>query len=294
MKYSHNVTGALQEAKRRGRNRVSDFAAIEDTGLIVTPAKTRALHRLLSKGKVTMAFQPIWNVAHGTVLAFEALARPAADYGFAGPQEMFDLAEHLGHAHELDTVCVRSILARAAELPDDVLLFMNLSPQTLVHDLFTQTTLLEAVVSAGLSPSRIVLEITERSNVELEEIVQQVKFLRLMGFKIALDDIGTGNAGLEMLSELSADFVKIDRAVVKRALIDGAAYGVLVAIITIARQSGIAVIAEGIENAEMLALVQQLKGQYGQGYMLGRPSETIPDVNALRDFIPCSVSSMSR
>ena len=89
-----------------------------------------------------------------------------------------------------------------------------------------------------------------------------------------------------MLSQLSVDFVKIDRAVVSRALTDWAAYGVLVSILAIARESHMAVIAEGIETPEILALVQQLKVQYGQGYLLGRPSETILDAETLQNLLP--------
>jgi len=238
-----------------------------------------------------VAFQPIWNLATGTVLAFEALTRPAADYGFSGPQELFDIAEHMGRAHELDAVCVEKTLAHAAKLPDDALLFMNLTPQSLVHDLLTGAILLEAVVSAGLEPSHVVLEITERSIVKVAEIVQKAKFLRLMGFRVALDDAGAGNAGLEMLSQLPVDFVKIDRAVVINALTDQAVRSVFAGITTIARESQICVVAEGIENAEMLAFVQQAGVQYAQGYLLGRPSETIPGVSALQDLNPLTYAS---
>jgi diguanylate cyclase (GGDEF)-like protein len=276
---------ALAEAKRRGRNTVVAFEEIRGRISIISPARSHALRRLLAEGTVSVVFQPIWDLERGRLLSFEALSRPAAIYGFDGPQEAFDLAEKLGQAHKLDAICIRAVLARAPELPADSLLFLNLTPQTLVHDLITCATLLEATVSAGLSPSRVVLEITERSIVEVDEIVQKVKFLRMMGFQMALDDVGAGNAGLEMLSQLPVDFVKIDRAVVNRALTDRAAYGVLVGIIAIARESHIAVIAEGIETPEMLALVQQLQVQYGQGYLLGRPAETIPVADTLQDLL---------
>jgi EAL domain-containing protein (putative c-di-GMP-specific phosphodiesterase class I) len=280
------AAAALAEAKRQGRNRVLAFAAIAGTVPILSSTKIQAFRGLLNEGTMTIAFQPIWDLATGTVLAFEALARPAASYGFAGPQEMFDIAEHIGRAHELDVICVRAILARAADLPPDVLLFLNLTPQTLVHDLLTGATLLEAVVSAGLIPARVVLEITERSIVQIEEVVQKVKFLRLMGFRVALDDAGAGNAGLEMLSQLSVDFVKIDRAIVIRALTDQAAHGVLTGITAIAHESDISVVAEGIETPEMLDMVQRLKVQCAQGYLLGRPSVTIPAASTLHDLSP--------
>jgi diguanylate cyclase (GGDEF)-like protein len=278
------ATLALREAKRRGRNRVLPFEAIEGSVRVLSPEKTRAVRRLLSESKMRVAFQPIWNLSTGTLLAFEALARPAAEYGFAGPQEMFDIAEQMGRAHELDLVCIRAILARAAELPPGALLFMNLIPQTLVHDLLTGALLLEAVAEAGLNPSRVVLEITERSIVDLVEVVEKAKLLQLLGFQVALDDTGAGNAGLEMLSQLSVQFVKIDRAIVSNALTDRTARSVFAGITTIARESRTPVIAEGIETPEMLDFVRQVAGQYVQGYLLGRPSETIPEIGTLQDL----------
>ena len=280
------AAAALREAKKQGRNRVVNFAKIEAKVSIITSEKLQALRRFLNEGKMTVAFQPIWNLAQGKILAFEALTRPDANYGFSGPQELFDIAEHMQRAHKLDVICLRTILARAHELPADTLLFLNITPQTLVHDLLTEAVLLEAVTSAGLQPSRVVLEITERSIVEIKEVVQKVNFMRSLGFQVALDDAGAGNAGLEMLSQLAVDFVKIDRDVTNRAVTDQAAYSVLVGITTIAHESHISVIAEGIENLEMLSLVQQVGVQYGQGYLLGRPAETIPAINTLQELIP--------
>jgi len=278
------ATAALQEAKRRGRNRVLTFESLEGSVPITSSAKIQALRQLLSERNMTIAFQPIWSLATGSVLAFEALARPAADYGFSGPQELFDLAEQMGRAHELDVICLEKILARAAELPPDTLLFMNLTPQALVYDQLTEVILMEALARAGLNPSRVVLEITERSIEKLTEVVQKARSLQSMGLRVALDDAGTGNAGLELLSQLSLDFVKIDRTVVANALTDKAVRSVFSGITTIARESHISVIAEGIENAEMLGFVQQAGVQYAQGHLLGHPNEMIPEASALRNL----------
>jgi diguanylate cyclase (GGDEF)-like protein len=277
---------ALQEAKRQGRNRVLTFETIACDASFVPLAKRQAVRRLLNDGLLTIAFQPIWDLATGTVAAFEALTRPAAGSGFAGPQELFDVAEQMGRAHELDAVCVQAILARAAELPPNVLLFLNLTPQSLSHDLLTGTILREMVSKAGLEPSRVVLEITERSIVKLEEVVQKARYLQMLGFRIALDDAGAGNAGLEMLSQLSVDFIKIDRAVVANALTNPVVRSVFAGISTIARESHIAVVAEGIETIEVLDFVQQAGAQYAQGYLLGRPAAVISEVKTLQDVLP--------
>lgn len=277
---------ALREAKQHGRNCVVTFEALGEGASILSFAKARSMRRLLSEHKLTVAFQPIWDVEQGTILAFEALMRPAEEYGFASPQEVFDIAEQMGHAHELDYVCLPAILARAADLPPGTMLFVNLSPQTLVHDLLIESVLVESIEAAGLTIDRVVLELTERSRVPLRDIVKETKQLQRLGFRLALDDTGAGNAGLEMLSQLQVDFVKVDRAVVANALLDKTAHAILDGIQTIAREANVYVIAEGIENLELLELVERVGIQGVQGNLLGHPSETIPDVQTLQEQSP--------
>jgi EAL domain-containing protein (putative c-di-GMP-specific phosphodiesterase class I) len=191
----------------------------------------------------------------------------------------------MGRAHDLDAVCRAAILGRAAELPPDALLFMNVSPQTLDHDLLAGNALVDAVLAAGLTPDRVVLELTERSMARLDVVVQEAKRLRSLGFKLALDDAGAGNAGLEVLSQLPVDYLKIDRSVVANALTSRSARAVLAGIIAIAGETDAYVIAEGIETVATLALVKEIgtveRGAnwrvHGvQGYLLGRPDVRLP------------------
>jgi diguanylate cyclase (GGDEF)-like protein len=277
---------AISEAKRRSHNTIVAFEDIRESACLIAPAKVHALRRLLRERQINTVFQPIWDVEQNRLLAFEALSRPPVEYGFSGPQEAFDIAEKIGRAHELDYICVHAILERAAELPSDALLFLNLTPQTLDHDVLTGAILLEAVLSAGLTPDRVVLEITERSVVRLDVVVREASKLRSMGFRLALDDTGAGNAGLEMLSQLPVDFVKIDRALVVKALDGATARAILTGITTMARQMNSYVIAEGIEDVEMLRLVQEVGAQAVQGYLLGRPTHALPSAQELQALCP--------
>jgi diguanylate cyclase (GGDEF)-like protein len=277
---------AVSEARRRNHNTIVTFEDIRESVTLIAPAKVHALRRLLGEGRVNVAFQPIWDLGQDRLLAFEALTRPPVDYGFSGPQEAFDIAEKIGRAHELDYVCIRAILARAAELPPNALLFLNLTPQTLDHNVLTGAVLLEAVLSAGLTPQRVVLEITERSIVRLEVVVREAKKLRELGFRLALDDTGAGNAGLEMLSQLAVDFVKIDRSILVKALTDESARTIFTGITAMARQMHSYVIAEGIEDVEMLDLVQEVGAQAVQGYLVGRPNQVLPSAQELQALRP--------
>jgi EAL domain-containing protein (putative c-di-GMP-specific phosphodiesterase class I) len=276
---------ALYEAKRRGGNQVAHFDDIRDHITVTTSETSAAVRRMIGERGIATVFQPIWNLAEGSLLGVEALTRPNAEYGLSGPLEAFDIAQQIGRVHELDAACVTSALAIAPDLPPDVLLFLNICPQTLDLDGDHDDWILDAVRRAGLPTSRIVLEITERFGGRTASIVKSIEQLRRHGFKIALDDVGTGNSGLEMLRQINAEYVKLDRSIVAAAATDPTARAVLMAMATFARQTGAYVIAEGIEDQDTLAFLHTIDRhdnrpktiiQGGQGYELGRPSPWSP------------------
>jgi diguanylate cyclase (GGDEF)-like protein len=289
---------AVYEAKRHGGATIVHFGDIRDRVAVTRPDEVRALHRLLGQGAVTSAFQPIWNLGSGSLLGVEALTRPAPDSGLSNPAQAFDVAEQIGRVHDLDALCVRSALRSAADIPPGALLFLNIAPQTL--DLETgDDWLLRAVRGAGLEPGRVVVEVTERFGGRTASVLKSLRRLRAQGFKLALDDVGIGNSGLEMLREVGAEFVKLDRSIVVAAPQEPNARAVLMAMATFARETGAYVIAEGIEDEHLLQWVRTVDEriprdaatmiQGGQGYGLGRPVPEIPAAGArLRTPAPAS------
>ncbi len=270
---------ALFEARKRGAGGTVSFREIEDLSEVVTAQKVRAVRRLLEEAAVTAAFQPMLSLEDGSVFAFEALARPEPGLGLAGPGEAFDVAIAIGRAAELDDLCRRAIFADAHLLPDGALLFVNVAPQALDGEQLSGDSLIRLADAAGLGRERVVLEITERFSGRVDRVVAEATRLRSLGFKLALDDVGAGNSGLEMLRDLAVDYVKIDRQVVSRAMTDPSARAVLTSVATFSRETGAYVIAEGIENDSMLEFVRGLdvEGdrravQGAQGYLLGRPA----------------------
>ena len=270
---------SVYEAKRSVGSAIVVFDDISSTATINQPGRVRALGELIEAGEVDVAFQPIWDLDRNEIFGYEALARPSVRYGFSGPGELFELAEKVGNAHLLCDLARRSALRAAADLPPHMLLFLNVSPKSLERDTLAGTSLVDAVNAAGLAPHQVVLELTEHATTRLRHVVREVARLRGLGFKIALDDVGAGNAGLELLCSVAVDFVKIDRSVVKSAGDDVSALGVLEAVIAYATRTGATVIAEGIENAAQLALVREPSAERalrppvraGQGFLLGRP-----------------------
>jgi diguanylate cyclase (GGDEF)-like protein len=271
---------ALYEAKRRGRDTIVCFDEIADSVNVFSPRKAELVRRLIAEDLLSIAFQPIWDIDSTRPLAFEALARPAPELGLGGPQEAFDIAERIRQVYELDSVCIRKALASVPNLPAGSTVFLNVSPATLAHPSFDPNAFVAQVRAAGVEPNHVVIELTERRIEDQGAIVERARTLRSLGVRMALDDTGSGHAGLEILSKLRLDFVKIDRILLVKAIHDAGARGVLAGIIAIARETGSYLIAEGIENRELLDFACRahdpgntttagIRGM--QGYLLGKP-----------------------
>src|SRR5581483_10475102 len=241
----------------------------------------KALQQLLLDRELDMAFQPIWDLQEDRVLGYEALARPPAHYGFSGPEQLFTVAHGSKMVHELDVLCFESIVRCVKYLPQDVLLFVNVSPATLEHPEFDPRRLTYGITKRGFDPARVVLEVTERAISDVERVVERALAFRENGVKLALDDAGAGNAGLWMLSILPVDYIKIDGSIVNRALTDKTCRAVLAGIAAIAQETQSVLVAEGIETKEALEFIKSHGSEPGdligkiravQGFLIAKPA----------------------
>ncbi len=273
---------ALYEAKRRGRDQTVSYAELGAEHIATTPEQLRGLRQLLADGAVSSAYQPIWHIDRHSILGYEALARFAPGYGLGGPGPAFEAAERIGRTAELDALCRASAFGGVGDLPEAALLFVNLAPAALGHPSLGDDPLLAAVAAAGLRPEQIVFEITEQTSVDRALLVAECRRIAALGFQLALDDVGSGNAGLELLRHLPVHFLKVDREIVVSAGSSPAARAILHAVCGIAQSTGSYVIAEGIETAEQLDYLATMPDGPGiivhgvQGYLLGRPDPVIP------------------
>jgi diguanylate cyclase (GGDEF)-like protein len=268
---------ALYEGKLRGRN-IAVLYTHEDSAAPVFPAaKVNAIRKLLDEGRIEAAFQPIWSLQTGAIFGYEGLSRPDADYGLTGPEEAFDIAEQFGHAAELDQLCRTTLLKAASALPEGSRVFLNVSPYSLTHHSFSPKALMAEFEAAGFARDRVVFEVTERSRVSTTALAEAVAALRAEKVCVALDDVGAGNNGLEMLRNVQVDLVKVDKSVICAATEAGGGRAVLAAILAFCSESGVAVVAEGIEDTEMLATVVRAS----QAAAHGRP----PLVHGVQGFL---------
>ena len=266
---------ALAWAKRHGRTTIDVFDPERHSQLGATSSVadlSSAISGLVAGKLLRPVFQPIVDLRSGRVIGYEGLIRPLPASGFGDPSSLFAAAEVAGRTFELDGACLETVVGAAAMLPADAMLTINLSPRTLESDLFSAGRLVSMVRQAGLEPSRVVIEITEREQIEeMERLRRNVAACRAAGFRLAADDVGAGNAGLRLLSQVQFDIVKIDLSLVQSGAIHEASLSVVGALQDLARRWGATVIAEGIETPEQLRVVRELEIGAGQGYLLGRP-----------------------
>ena len=268
---------ALFWSKRHGRTCVTvyDKERHEMPVALRPPAELSALvARVAATGAVRAVFQPIYDLSTGAPRGFEGLVRPMADSGFSDPASMFEAAEATGRTGELDLACLNTVMETAARLRLPGTLTINLSPRTMEMDSFSVHALVRIIVRHGLDPRHIVLELTEREAVEdIGRLRQSVEACRVAGIRVAADDVGAGNAGLRLLSQLRFDIVKIDLSLVQGGANHSASLEVVRTLRDLADRWGALVIAEGIETPNQLDVVRALGIGAGQGYLLGRPTD---------------------
>ena len=230
-------------------------------------------------------FQPIVTLAGAEILGYEALIRGPAGSKHASPDALFRMAQELGTTVALEMAAARTALASWAALDLAGKLFLNFSPLTLRHLLDHRGRAMAALLGldgaqgagARIAPSRVVIEVTEQTAVgDAGSFAQVVAVLNELGVQYALDDFGTGHANLDRLAELTPQYVKIDKSLVRGIHGSPRRLEVLRAVLGLTHALGGRVIAEGIETAQELALVRDLGVAAGQGYFLGRPAAHPP------------------
>jgi EAL domain-containing protein (putative c-di-GMP-specific phosphodiesterase class I) len=217
-----------------------------------------------------VAFQPIVRAADSSVFAQEALMR-SAEPSLPHPRAFLEAAERVDRVHEVGRE-VRAEIAGAIESSvEDWTFFVNLHPQDLLDPALYYP---ESPLSR--SARRVVLEVTERTSLEhLRDLASRVARLREMGFRIALDDLGAGYAGLTSFTSLEPEFVKLDMSLVREVHDNRTKQKIVRAMVSLCHDMGKQIIAEGVEIQEECDALVELGCDFLQGYFFGRPGRSI-------------------
>ncbi len=220
-----------------------------------------------------IAFQPIVDPAKNMVFGYEALMR-AAEPSLPHPGAILDAAERLGRLHELGRR-IRSLAAMAfVRAPNDTLLFVNLHTQDLLDE-----TLYRKDGPLGDFAQRVILEITERAAIgDVKDVKTRIANLRSQGFRIAIDDLGAGYAGLSSFAALEPDVVKLDMSLVRGAPTSDIRRRLIASMCALCRDMDIRVVAEGVETPEERDSVRLCGCTLQQGYLFAKPGPPFPKV----------------
>ncbi len=224
-------------------------------------------------GGLWVAFQPIVTWDSQTVYGYEALVR-TSEPTLPHPGAIIDAAERLGKLKTLGHT-IRTAAAKAFEAaPADAVLFVNLHP----NDLNDDAVLHPDAPLTKIAP-RVVLEITERAAVaDGQDVRDRVAALRRLGFRIAIDDLGAGYAGLTAFAQLEPEVVKLDMSLVRDVHQQPTKRKLIRSMTELCHDMGRLVVAEGIETLEERDVLAKLGCELMQGYLFAKPGPPFPDV----------------
>jgi EAL domain-containing protein (putative c-di-GMP-specific phosphodiesterase class I) len=266
------LEGTLDRAVNAGRMaRLQRKYFDQLDGAVLAVADRAGLDATLDRAVASLwvAFQPIVRAADASVYAQEALMR-SSEPTLPHPGAILEAAERVGRLHEVGRE-VRAEIASAIESSTEGwTFFVNLHPQDLLDPALYYP---ESPLSRA--SARVVLEITERTSLDaFRDLSVRVARLREMGFRIALDDLGAGYAGLTSFTSLEPEFVKLDMSLIREVHDNRTKQKIVRAMVTLCHDMGKQIIAEGVETrAEYDALVG-LGCDFLQGYFFGRPGKT--------------------
>ncbi len=288
-----NADTALYQAKDQGKARSAVFNAEMYAQAVNLLQLETDLRWAIERQELRVYYQPIISLATGTITGFEALVRwlhPAK--GLISPAEFIPVAEETG----LITAIGQWILYEACQqlrqwqiqFPNYTSLTMsvNLSSKQLSQVNFV-AQVDEILQQTKLTPHSLKLEITESAIMERPEVAAKVlEQLKKRGIQLCVDDFGTGYSSLAYLHQFPINILKIDRSFIRQIDEQVEGFAIVRAIITLAENLGLSVVAEGIETAQQMAQLQNLHCDYGQGYFFSKPlnqqaAETLL-LNALR------------
>jgi len=226
--------------------------------------ETRFGHALAT---LRLVFQPILRAVDGTVFGYEALVR-SSEPSIPHPGALFETAERLGRVHEVGGVVRDRAAAFLTRLPS-LTLFVNLHALELMDD-----SLLSPAAALSGHAQSVVLELTERSSFEhVPNLRARVSLLRRLGYRLAVDDLGAGYAGLNSFAALNPHVVKLDMTLVRGADSEPVKQRVIGSMASLCKEFGIMVVAEGIETPAERDTVIALGCDLIQGFLIGRPLE---------------------
>ncbi|AFZ31054.1 diguanylate cyclase/phosphodiesterase with PAS/PAC sensor(s) [Gloeocapsa sp. PCC 7428] len=268
----------MYRAKGLGKARYAVFDTSMHAQAVALLQMETYLRHAVERQEFQLHYQPIVNLKTRELVGFEALIRLwHAERGFISPAEFIPVAEETGLIIQIGTWVLREACRQMYEWQHkftaarDLKISVNISPKQFRQlDLVTQVE--QILREIGLNARDLKLEITESTLVENADLVaSMLKEMQALGIGLSIDDFGTGYSSLSYLHRFAIDTLKIDKSFIKDFNTDWEKSKIVNTVIVLAENLGIDVIAEGVETAEQAYLLQELKCDFGQGFLFSRP-----------------------
>jgi diguanylate cyclase (GGDEF)-like protein len=271
-----NAVAALYRAKKQGGNNYQFYAADMNSRALKRLALETGMRRAIANQEFLTFYQPVVNLASGEIVGSEALVRwQHPELGLLPPARFIGLAEDTGLILEIGDLVMREACAQTRAWQERgfgrLRIAVNISARHFQQRNFSER-LVEILGETRLDPTSLELELTETSIMENKDSAARLlRQIRNLGVKIAIDDFGTGYSSLSYLKLLPIDTVKLDRSFVKGATTDPDDAALVMAIVTLAHNLKLRVVAEGVETQEQGSFLRLLRCDEAQGYLFGKP-----------------------
>ena len=269
---------AMYEAKAAGKGRVILFEPNMHLRIQVIRETEIELREAINSNQFVLHYQPIIDLKTGDIRSCEALVRwNHPKRGLVFPSEFVEIAEETGLIVPMGTWVLKEACRQfmdwrsenPAAAPQTI--SVNVSRRQLFEPGFS-SIVASTIIEVGIPPECLDIEITEYGVMhDVDQAVRTLNELQEIGIQISLDDFGTGFSSLSCLSELPIDILKLDRSFIQNMFSTEGGNALVRAIVGLAKDLHISVVAEGIETREQLSYLRNLSCEYGQGYLLSKP-----------------------
>ncbi|MEO8543096.1 MAG: EAL domain-containing protein [Burkholderiaceae bacterium] len=272
-----NADQALYAAKAAGRNRFRFFTPALQESALNRVRLANDLRASLTDNQFHLVYQPIVSLLDGSIHKAEALIRWQHPMrGLISPGEFIPVAESTGLIIDIGEWVFHTAAAQVAEwrrrYDPDFQISINKSPTQFHNDAGRQHAWIDHLTNIGLPGHAVVVEITEGLLLDTSNsVAAQLLELRQCGIQVSLDDFGTGFSSLTYLQRFDIDYLKIDQSFVRELVPGGTELALCKAIIVMAHELGMQVIAEGVETPAQRDLLLGAGCDFGQGYLFARP-----------------------
>lgn len=237
---------------------------------------------IICNKKIRTVFQPIISLRDGSVLGHEALSRITCDSKICNLDMLFTVASQYNRLWDLELLCRTTALEAAYEFmipPYNKKLFINVNPHIMHDETFKKGFTRSFLKQYEISPHNVIFEITEKDVItDMTGFKDTIEHYKSQDYKIAIDDAGAGYSGLNLISDVNPNYIKLDMKLIRDVNKDSLKFALIKGMVEFSKVSNIFLVAEGIETYEELDTLVNLGVQYGQGYFIQKPHSEVTEI----------------